>query len=506
MNRNNDHRPTYYGYSYGEQTDVDDRHPLVKTLFIPSATLHTHGLEILVQASSAANQSSGEAGVANLLVPGNGRLSTVTFPVHKMIIYQEGLQDLDSVPKISMHEGEMFKVIFDWSWSTLQQQSPKAQSVSPINLALGEAAIDIFRQSLQRSVEYDHLWFDAGMPGITAWLLDGTESQNGGIKPAIRGLLQTICKNATKAIAQEDESSVQRQKASTISVTTKNIIDQGISIWAENAHTELRDRLDRAFYSKSWRRIKWWKLFWRVDDVGYIASDILQKDWLVAAEKEMIWISGRIHQSGLLGLPKLRPAAVLDPDDEQTLGGHPPPPSVSDLVEKGSTYEVVENQVFQQPSLPETIPRARYALSLFTVPPLQSLSQSLLLQTISTNALASSLSALLYVSVSTTSPYEAGAIAAVGLVWSLRRLQTRWEIARLKWEAQMREDGRSVLRNVEEVARATVREGGMGEVDELGREDRRVAREAVARAERALEETSPGVDSSLHVDTLRTQQ
>lgn len=493
LNQNNYHRPAYFGDRFGEQPEVDDRHPLVKTLFIPSATLQSHNLEILVQASSSADQSYGEAGTANLLVPGletqsstSGRLSTVTFPVHKTVLYQEGLQDLDSIPKIGTHEGRILKVIIDWSWSNLQQRTQNTRPVSPINLALGEAAVDIFRQSLQRSVEYEHLWFDAGMPAITAWITDGTESQNGDLKPAIRGLLQTMYNNTNKAIARDDESSVQRQIASTIPVATKNIIEQGISIWAENAHTELRDRLNSAFHSNIWRRIKWWKLFWRVDDVGYIASDILQKAWLVEAEKEMIWISGRIHQSGLLGPPKLRPPAVLDPEDEQTLGGHPPAPSLSDLVEKVPSYEVVEDQVFQHPWL-QNISHARSALSRFTVPPLQSLSQSLLLQTISTNAFTSSFSALLYVSISTTSPYEAGAIAAVGLVWSLRRLQTKWENARSTWEAQIREDGRRVLRHVEETARNDVREGGMGEVDELGREERKVARDAVARAERALE-------------------
>lgn len=476
---------------------MDDRHPLVKTLSIPSATLHIHNLEILVQASSAVDQSYREARPANLLVPGletqsstSGRLSTIEFPVHKTVIYQEGLQDLGSIPKIGMHEVRMLKVIIDWSWSNLQQQAQNGQSVSPINLALGEAAIETFRQSLQRSVEYEHLWFDAGMPGITAWMSAGTEVQNGGIKPAIRELLQNICNNANKAISQEDESSLQRQKVSTVSVATRNIIEQFISAWAENAHTELRDRLDSAFNSKSWRRIKWWKLFWRVDDVGYIASDILQKAWLVEAEKDMIWIIGRIHQSGLLGPPKLRPTAVPDPDDEQTLGRHPPAPRVSDVVERAANYEVVEDQVFPHPWL-QNISHARSALSRLTVPPLQSLSQSLLLQTISTNALTSSLSALLYVSVSTTSPYEAGAIAAVGLVWSLRRLQTKWENARSTWEMQTREDGRRVLRHEEESVREILREGGMGEVDEVGREERRLAREAVARAERALEEISP---------------
>ena len=473
---------------------MDDRHPLVKTLFIPSATLHTHNLEVLIQATSAADQFYGKAGASHWLVPGlgmpnsaSGRLSTITYPVHKTLIYQEGLRDMDSIPKVSMQDGSMFNVVIDWSWSTLQQQSGKAQSVSPINLALGEAAIEAFRQSLQRSVEYEHLWFDAGMPGVIAWSLDGTGSQNGGVKPTIRGLLQAICNSGKSAIAQEDESSVQRQKDSTMPVAAKNIIYQGISIWAENAHTELRDRLDSAFRSKSWRRVKWWKLFWRVDDVGYIASDILQKAWLVEAEKEMIWISGRIHQSGLLGPPRLMPTPVADPNREQTFGGHPPPPRVLDIMEETSNHEVVEHQVFQHPWL-QTIFRARSTLSRLTVPPLQSLSQSLLLQTISTNALTCSLSALLYISISTTSPYEAGAIAALGLVWSLRRLQTKWEHARSTWEAQIREDGRRVLRHVEDGAREVVRDGGVGEIDEVARDARRKAGEAVLRVERELVE------------------
>ena len=419
---------------------MDDRHPLVKTLFIPSATLHTHNLEILVKAGSATDKTHGQAGAANLLVPGlelqssaSGRLSTITFPVHKTLVYQEGLQDLSSVPSINTHEEKMFKAVIDWSWSTLQHQSQNPQSVSPVNLALGEAAIDAFRQSLQRSIEYEHLWFDAGMSVVSTWILDGTESHDGAIKPATWGLLQMICHNTNKAISQEEESSIQQQKATTISDAMKAIIEQDISLWAGNAHKELRDRLNSAFHSKSWKRIKWWKLFWRVDDVGYIASDILQKAWLVDAEKEMIWIFGRIRQSGLLGPSKLKPPAVPDPDDEQTLGGHPPAPRLSKLVEKASNYEVVEDQVFPRP-WPQIIFLARSSLSRLTVPPLQSLSQSLLFQTISTNALTSSLSALLYVSVSTTSPYEAGAIAAVGLVWSLRRLQTGWEKARSMWE------------------------------------------------------------------------
>ena len=484
---------------YGEQADVDERHPLVKTLFIPSPILHDHKLEILIHTINPTTEPTKD-GAASFLVPGldiansaSGRPATITYPVHKVLMYEEGLNSLATFATMGAHadqrpNGQMFKGVIDWSWSISQQEMTQDQPMSPINLALAEAAIDVFRQSLDKSMEYEHLWFDAGMPSLSGWLSEGTESQSGVIKPAIRWLIQSICDTANQAIQQDELMRLEKEKAEMIPVATKNIIDQGISIWAENAHTELRDRLNVAFNSKSWRKTKWWKLFWRVDDVGYIASDILQRAWLVESEKEMIWISGRIHQSGLLGPPKLRPTPMRDPDDDEPrLGRAPRQATAEDVVPKASVSDFTEPPPIIHP-WPQDISRARSVLSILTIPPLQSLSQALLLQTISTNVLAFSLSALLYVSVSTTSVYEAGAIAAVGLVYSLRRLQKRWDSARDEWEAELSEDGRRVLRNVEQNARDAVREGGVPEVDELGMEERRIAKEAVERVRGAMED------------------
>ena len=482
---------------YGEQTDIDDRHPLVRTLFIPSPLLHAHKLEILVHTISAVIEPIND-GAASFLVPSldianspSGRPATVTYPVHKALMYEEGLKSLASFAVIDLHadrrqNGQMFKGVIDWSWGISQQGLTKDQPVSPINLAMAEAAIDVFRQSLDKSMEYEHMWFDAGMPGITSWLSEGTDIQQGAVKPAIRRLIQTVCENSADAIEREEAFGLAKEKIETISEPTKRIIDQGISIWAENAHTELRDRLNVAFHSESWRKTKWWKLFWRVDDVGYIASDILQRAWLVDAEKEMIWISGRIHQSGLLGPPKLRPTPMPDPDEEEEILGQTPELYVEDIVPKKLSSDFTEPPPVFHP-WPQDIFRARSTLSRLTVPPLQAAAQNLLLQTIATNVLTSSLSALLYVSISATSPYEAGAIAAVGLVYSLRRLQKRWEMVRSEWQMQLREDGRGVLRRVEEEARADVREGGKPEVNEIGVEARRTAREAVAKVRRDLD-------------------
>ena len=485
---------------YGEQHSIDDRHPLIRTFYIPSSILHTHNLEILVHVIGFAVDPTNN-GATNLLVPSldiansmNGRPATVTYPVHKALVYGEGLENFETFVAIerqlrsfSGYESHILKGVIDWSWNTSRQGDSDQQTISPINLALAEAAVDVFRQSLDKSMEYEHLWYDAGLPNVATWLSNGTDARQGNLKPVVESLVETTCNSIIAAMDEESGLRQEQENAMVIPTTTTSIITQGISIWAENAHTELRDRLNVAFNSKSWRKLKWWKLFWRVDDVGHIASDILQRAWLVEAEKEMIWISGRIHQSGLLGPAKLRPAAVPEPEDEeQKLGGHPPQLTVEDVVPSTSTDFYEPNPV--QHPWPQNISNARLALSTLAIAPLQSLSQALLLQTISTNILTSSLSALLYISISTTSPYEAGAIAALGLVYSLQRLQNKWETARSEWQVQLREDGRRVLRNVEDLVREAVREGEKPEVDEVGTEERRIARNAVEGVQNALYE------------------
>jgi len=475
---------------YAENAGIDDRHPLVRTLFIPSPILQNHTIEIFVYTINSMTEPTNE-GAASFLVPSlEIANSAMTYPVHKALMYEEGLSSLGTFATIEAHVeqsqvGRMFKGVIDWSWSTSQQRDKADEPVTPINLALAESAIETFRRSLDKSIEYEHMWFDAGMPALSAWLLEGTQAQPDFLKPAVRRLIQIICDNVDQGILREEVLRMQKEKAATVPIATQNIISQGITIWAQNAHTELRDRLNVAFASQSWRKTLWWKLFWRVDEVGYVASEILQRTWLVEAEKEMIWMSGRIHQSGLLGPPKLRPTPPHDPEDEeQKLGGKPPAPTAADFVPQASNFN--EPPHFEHP-WPQDMARARSTLSSLTIPPLQALSQGLVLQTVSTNVLVIFLSALVYVSISTTSPYESGAIAATGLVYSLRRLQKKWEYARGEWEMDVREEGRRVLRHTENLAREAV-EDVQPEADEVGIRERAVARKAVGKVREALNE------------------
>ena len=489
---------------YGEQYSLDGRHPLINTVNIPSSLLHTHKIEILVHTVATIAEPSNET-ATSFVVPSldiansaSGRRGVVTYPVHKALVYDEGLNTLGTLAVIGMRTGKeaasMFKGVVDWSWSSSQQHSNKEQQVYPINLALAESAVDVFRRSLDKAMDYEHMWFDAGMPEVSTWFLEGTETPSDVLKPTIRHLVSTVLNSTETAIQRQEASQLQRIKTGTVSDKSKKILDQGISIWAENAHTELRDKLNIAFNSKSWRRLKWWKLFWRVDDVTYITTDILDRTWLVDAEKEMIWIWGRIFQSGLLGPPRLRPLPPPEPKEEDEYGEQrserlPPTPTLQDVVPSqiNDITEFSEPPPRQHPWLQE-IPRARRRMTRDTIPPLQSLAQISLLEAISTNVVASSLSVLIYLSLSTPSPYEAGAVAAFGLAYSLRRLQKQWETTTSEWQFELRENGRRVLRVVEEVARGSIRDGGRPKIDEAEIEERKKAVEAARRAREVLEE------------------
>jgi hypothetical protein len=259
-----------------------------------------------------------------------------------------------------------------------------------------------------------------------------------------------------------------------------------LSRWAERAHTELRDQLDVAFNGQRWRKLGWWKLFWRVDDVSMISTDILQQRFLTEAEKEVIFLSGRIAEAGII--EELNPQATptnwaykpnLEKETKAQLGSEPPPPVLKDLVEPRDHLRV---KLKLQP-WPLHIPATRNYLAQETVPALQALAQKLVLQALSTSSLASVFAGLMYVSSVSTGLYECGAVAALGIVWSLRRMQGRWETARKFWEGEVREEARKAVRGVESVVGDVLitSQPSLGGDAELQK-----AQEAVDRAEAAL--------------------
>ena len=479
---------------YAENFKVDRGHPLVETLFVPSSILHSHNLEILVQKTSVDNESRDPSSllVPSLETPGSygGRMSLVTYPVHKVIIYADNLGSLPAIGN-AQYVGSMIQRVVNGTWSALQPSGGQSPSIIPINLDLGELAIETFRKSIERAIEFEHTWYDSGMASVAFWLSEGTSASPDSPKPSLRRLIELISISTTRSIKLEEETQLKEAKALEISTTTKDALDRSISTWSENAHTELRDRLGSVFHSKSWRKTKWWKLFWRVDEVGFITSNILNRAWLVEAEKEMIWLSGRIQQSGLLGIvePKPRPQQQENHinDDAPEVFTGPRESRIIDVLDDVKPFEPDEEEIDILHPWPQNITSARTSLSRTTIPSLQTLSQTLMLQSVSTTFLTSTLSVLAYIGVSSTSAYEAGTIAALGLVFALRRLQKNWEGARKQWQNAVQEAGRTVLRKEEQLLRDTVKRGGDVPFDFESVKQRKIASEALVEIEDALQ-------------------
>ena len=419
----------------------------------------------------------------------------VTYPVHKTLICVDNLAQFaainlsNSINSLKSEHGlSILEGAIDGPWKGLQTLSSE-QLVRPINLELSETAVEIFRESLENSVHFEQAWFDSGMPPLSTWLTGSSTDTRQVLKQPLRILLSVVLRNMTQNIQSEALEAAQATESLSISSSARQVLDQGLSIWAENAHTELRDRLDGAFISRSWDKTKWWKLCWRIDEVEFITTDILQRAWLVDAEKEMIWMCGRIHQSGLLGAPKLRPPPPKgDPADEVSgILGAPAESTLADVATTPRSFRPVGDEDLVFLPWPQDISFSRSALARNTIPPLQSFAQKLLLQSISMTALTSTLSSLVYMTVSTASVFEAGTIAGLGLILSIRRLQSRWEEARSIWQTTVRENGKDVLRRAEFHMREVVKIGGRASQNDAEVEQRLNAERAVEEAARQLE-------------------
>ena len=122
------------------------------------------------------------------------------------------------------------------------------------------------------------------------------------------------------------------------------------------------------------------------------------------------------------------------------------------------------------------------------VPELHSKAQSLLFTTVSTITGSTALGAWWFVATSGTGNalFESGAIAALGLVWGVRRLQKLWSKERNGFAETVREDGRRVLGETERSLRKLVTEGGRKSVREEDTKSWNETRESLQRCLEAL--------------------
>ncbi len=463
---------------------------LVQELHVSSPMLNGHKLELLVLEMDPPAEEGIFADaviVPTMEIPtsSTGRYTPVTTPIHKSLIVADGLLGATSVLSYpSDIDQEIIGSAVNLHVGTADERA--ALPFLTVDIGQGTEALQTFRQSVDNALDYEKGWFSSGLPEIQEWIKSGTAPTDGLTKPPVLKLVESLIQSTSLAISAEQARRLNAALEAKVSPSDIQNLRQELSRWAERAHTELRDQLDIAFEGQRWRKLGWWKLFWRVDDVSMISTDILKQRFLAEAEKEVIFLSGRIAESGVA--EELSPQVetknwaykpVAKKHAEAQFGSEPPPPDLKDLIELEDHLPI---RTKPRP-WPLHIPATREYLTQENVPALQAFAQKLVLQTLSTSSLASVFAGLMYVSSVSTGLYECGAVAALGIVWSLRRMQGKWETARKFWEREVREEGRRAVRGVEGVVSdVLVTSHPRLEGDaELQR-----AREAVSRAEAAL--------------------
>lgn len=428
--------------------------------------------------TTASTESSEESILVPKLQATSARGTPVPYPVHKTLVLGEGLDSALAFGRFSSDCAEtmrsMVKLAVDLPAPQKEAPTDAQAESAVINVDIGTQALASFRESVANSQIFERGWFRSGLPALSQWLTADLQTAE-PIKPAMRTLVTSIADDVEAKLLKEDTARLTLLASIPTDREATTAITSALDLWAERSHTELRDELDEAFSARNWHKLSWWKLFWRVDDVTMLSQEIIERRWLISAEKSSIFLAGRMAQAGfpedMQRVPVHKEIPVTTTETAPTLDNQP----------TGLSTEVRNPQPWS-----ENIATARQEVIDANVPPLQALAQRLILQTMSTTSISSALSALLYVS-SSCSVFEASAVAALGLTFSLRRMQKLWEGARESWQGTIREEGRRTLKATEDLVRLIIRskEQGKMRVDE-GALERRQVREAVVAVREAL--------------------
>ncbi|KAL4805977.1 hypothetical protein BDV18DRAFT_15323 [Aspergillus unguis] len=462
---------------YGEVAESISNH-LVPTISVPSHILKKANVEILVASLGTGQEMSGaQLSADTFLVPTvtiqtshTGRHNMVRYPVHRSIVCAQGVDGLLAYSGLIAQSDLRKEASSIYAAVELGSSGPALndERIAFVNTDKADEAMGKFRESVKNALVYERGWSSSGVQPVANWL-SAARGEEGSLNPSLRSLVSSLVDAAERGVIAEETRRVEAQEEASVSDDIRASLDHRVSAWAEKAHTELRSALEEGFATKKWRGLAWWKLFWRVDDVGMITSEILDKKYLRRAEKDVIWTAGQFEQAGL-----------RDPMPEESEPVSIPTETATD---NGVAVAVVEPPKEEQVPWPAQITKSRAQLLESTVPSLQAMAQRLVLFSLSTTSLTSALSILTYVSLPSASIYETCSIAAVGLIYSLRRQQKKWEAARGFWEEEVRDNGRTALLETEEQLRKTVRHGGKVEEPVTAHD----ARKAITRARDALD-------------------
>ncbi|KAL6835030.1 hypothetical protein V8C40DRAFT_272546 [Trichoderma camerunense] len=474
------------GPSQGQATRLESsKHNLPDVLEVSSAELNGLNLELLLMDADVPVNGSGLATVESLeeavLAPAvdldsaDEHATPMITPVHQALLVADGLTGAVAISGLPILDcADTITAAVNLKGFSKEQLGA---NFTVIDTSLAEEAINLFRQGPQNAMSYEQRWSASNLGLLVVWLKAGLKAADDeATKPAVRKLIASVLQGALSAIETESTSrKLSRELSHSMISPEMRAMNEGLSKWAQNAHAELQEQLDLAFSGRRWRKLGWWKLFWRVDDVAMLTNEILSQRFLPTSEQELVYLTGRIAQL------------------QGRAGQYSQPISSRETLPEGPSAGSAKNEPVipltprsHLPKWPGHIAFTRRYIQNETVPALQSLAQQLVVQSLATSSVTSCLAALLYVSSFSSTIFEAGAVAALGVVYSLGRMQKKWETAREFWEGEVREEGRKAIRAAEESAGEVLDGVQQNKLSTQRIKELEQASELVAKAEDAL--------------------
>ncbi|KAJ9661522.1 hypothetical protein H2198_001902 [Neophaeococcomyces mojaviensis] len=512
---------------YGQPHDSSlPQRTSIPVLQIPSPILQRLNVELLISSINAEETNGNHVPAEAFLAPAigvptafDGRQVTVNQPVHGSLVVAQGFDELIMAVELisatsfnAKHDRDAVVLVANLPNSNTQSQSRVLVS----DVARAEKGLSAIRTSTAQAPVYGQEWNASGLPQLSEWFRQGSASyETGPIATPIYNLISSLLTAATSSLQDAALTAAQETRLGSLDPAARLRVEAAVDDFSRSAHQELQSGLTSAWSSRNWRKLSWYKLFWRVDDVGLIISDLVTNTWLPKTERAAYEISGRLTQLSINPvmtepqIPQTEHKTAFEPETAQPTILDPTPPILAT-----ATTSPANAIVFPQlstPILKVSSPSDKLTVEL-TPPPLPvpiasfistsrsaylntqitnltSTAQQLVFRTFSISGLSAGLSALTYISTIAPTLYEAGTIFAVGTVFALYRLQTGWQQATRAMEKGLFEEGREVIRKVVQRMRKLVETRAAqveakDPVEEKMYEDARVA---VQRATDALD-------------------
>jgi hypothetical protein len=498
-------------YGHPPNSNLPQSRTSIPVLHVPSSVLERNNIEILVSSVSgpkagdylqSAQTVSSDAFLSpNIGTPtaASGRQVSVRQPVHSCLLVTQGLDELMQAAELlastkftAVEERDAVRLAVN-----LQDTKDKTPGkVFVFDATKAEAGLAAIRRSVAKATDYEHKWVEAGMPALSSWLtLASAARSEEAISTPVRNLVSSLLTTATTNLQMEAGLENRSASARTLSLATQTDLESAIDEFSRNAHQELRSGLASAWQTRNWRKLAWYKLFWRVDDVGLIVNDLVASAWLPRTERAVYELSGRLSQAGItpveaLPLPPTMSSTQPVPEPSPTLQAQSAlatdPPLEPVLINVTGSPAITMTPVAQPLPLSSSISQVRSSQMTQHIISLSSTAQQIVLKTLSVSGLWFGLSGLTYFSLTLESFYEAGTIAALGTAYALWRMQGDWGRATRGLETGLLEEGRDVIRRIVGRMRELLQEGARLKVDEEEVQQRREAEDAVQNAKGEL--------------------